>query len=854
MPPLSADLIATLSSLFQNLSLLLSLALIYTVARPRLQRVSRQRSAIVTGIIFGVFAIAATFAPVLLDSGARFDGRSIPIAISGAFGGPVSAVVSVVVFLFFRVWAGSSGLLSPSTPIVPISTGLVAFVSIWFYIRAGNREQNYTPRQLALLGLYIALQSLIVNIILTPAATGATLTGIAIPLLIGYPLATALIGTLLVNEARRTKLSQDLSESEQRFRQMAESINQVFWLCDADTMKLIYLSPAFDKIWGVSRQAFIGTIGIPGVHPDDWERIASQGQTLHAGPLEIEYRAVHPDGGEHWISARAYPVIDADGHVRRIAGTAEDITARKQAEIALRASQHFVEHITGAVPDLLYVYDLRLDDRVFENRSLGEYLGYTPEQVAALKPQLMARLLHPDDSAALSGQEYRERQKRLADGEIIETTYRLKHASGDWRWLYSRDVPFQRADDGSVTQLIGIARDVTERKATEAALRQSQNFTERITNTVRDRIYVYDLVEKRSVYSNRGLDSILGYTPEQLAAFGSPVTALMHPEDQLSQAQYAERLAQLADGETLEYEYRMRHASGEWRWLFGHDTPFERGADGRVRQVLGLTRDITERKHNEERLRLYAEALERNNEELQMFAYTASHDLQEPLRKIQAFGDRLQLINGALLTDQGKDYLQRMMNASNRMQALIQDLLTYSRVTRLNQPFSLVEMNAVATAVCSDLEIAIAQADARIDIGPLHRVEADPTHMRQLLQNLIGNALKFRAPDRPLIVRVSARLIDQQGDGAEADTPLYELTVADNGIGFEEKYAERIFGIFQRLHGRNQYEGTGIGLAICRKIAERHHGTIHGVGDPGQGAAFVVTIPVRQPIEEEVTP
>jgi PAS domain S-box-containing protein len=394
---------------------------------------------------------------------------------------------------------------------------------------------------------------------------------------------------------------------------------------------------------------------------------------------------------------------------------------------------------------------------------------------------------------------------------------------------------------------------VTERKSTEEALRQSQNFIERITNTVRDRIYVYDLDEKRSVYSNRDIGEMLGYTPEQVEAFGSLIKALMHPEDQVNQLVYAQKLKQLYDGEMLEFEYRMRDANGEWRWLYGHDTPFERDAEGNVVEVLGIVRDITDRKHSEEKLRRYAEALERNNEELQMFAYTASHDLQEPLRKIQAFGDRLQIINEHELTDQGKDYLHRMMNAASRMQSLIQDLLAYSRITRINEPFSPVDMNAVAAAVCSDLEVLIAQTEAEVELGPLYSVEADATQMRQLLQNLIGNAIKFRSPDRLPVVRISSRLIDARDDGTEGDTPLYELTVADNGIGFEEKYAERIFGMFQRLHGRNEYEGTGIGLAICRKIVERHHGTIQAIGNAGQGAAFVVTIPVRQPIQEEVT-
>jgi light-regulated signal transduction histidine kinase (bacteriophytochrome) len=238
--------------------------------------------------------------------------------------------------------------------------------------------------------------------------------------------------------------------------------------------------------------------------------------------------------------------------------------------------------------------------------------------------------------------------------------------------------------------------------------------------------------------------------------------------------------------------------------------------------------------------------LQTSNRELQDFASVASHDLQEPLRKIQAFGDRLALRAAPALGAEGLDYLHRMQNAAGRMQSLISDLLTFSRVATKGHAFIPTDLNQIVGEVMNDLEAALEKNAGRIEIGELPTIDADPMQMRQLLQNLIGNALKFRKPDVQSVVRVSGRLIEEKVEGASPIVRL-ELSVADNGIGFDEKYLDRIFNVFQRLHGRNSYEGTGIGLAVCRKIAERHGGTITAISKPGVGSTFVVTLPVHHP-------
>ncbi|PYS99348.1 MAG: histidine kinase [Acidobacteria bacterium] len=245
--------------------------------------------------------------------------------------------------------------------------------------------------------------------------------------------------------------------------------------------------------------------------------------------------------------------------------------------------------------------------------------------------------------------------------------------------------------------------------------------------------------------------------------------------------------------------------------------------------------------------------LERSNRELQDFAFVASHDLQEPLRKIQAFGDRLRTVQAPKFDDQGRDYLDRMHSAAGRMHKLINDLLTFSRVTTKAQPFETIDLNMIARDVLSDLETTIEQSGGTVEVGDLPSIDADAMQMRQLFQNLIVNALKFRKPESPPVVKVEAELVNKNASGIEgsASNTFARITVADNGIGFDEKYLDRIFTPFQRLHGRNEYEGTGIGLAVCRKIVERHGGSLTAQSSAGNGATFIATMPVAQNKEKK---
>lgn len=346
------------------------------------------------------------------------------------------------------------------------------------------------------------------------------------------------------------------------------------------------------------------------------------------------------------------------------------------------------------------------------------------------------------------------------------------------------------------------------------------------------------------VFINPAGAKMLGYRSEDLQ--GKPFHQTVHyhrKEGGKYPAEDCPILSTLRSEEIHHGDDTMWRADGSCFPVAFTSTPVRR--EGETVRMVVVLEDVTERKEREQKLRTTMRELERSNEELERFAYVASHDLQEPLRKVRVFAERVQHISGDDLEERTTDYLHRMGNAAARMQELINDLLTFSRVATRGQPFQEADMSRVAHNVVTDLQLRIEEMDAEVEVvDPLPTIEADPTQMRQILQNLIANALKFHREGVPPRIRISGEVGE-----AEDGTQVARIRVADNGIGMDEKYLDRIFTIFQRLHPRDEYGGTGLGLALCKKIVERHNGYITAHSTPGQGSTFIVTLPLEQ--EEE---
>lgn len=384
--------------------------------------------------------------------------------------------------------------------------------------------------------------------------------------------------------------------------------------------------------------------------------------------------------------------------------------------------------------------------------------------------------------------------------------------------------------------------DITEQKRALQALQVSENKINAILTNAVDGIITIDRNGILEIV-NPAAARIFGYEPGEL--LGRKVDILMPEPDRSRHDGYLQNYHRTGIGKIIGIGREVTGMRKD-----GTTFPFHLSIsevelyDRKV--YTGIVHDITYLKMAEEQLRRYATELERSNRDLQDFAYVSSHDLQEPLRKIQAFGDRLKARESQQLSEQGKEYIERMLNAAARMQNLINDLLSFSRVTTQAQSVVWTDLNTILEGVLSDLEVSIERSGAKIERTPLPSLEAEPIQMRQLFQNLIANALKFRKPDTTPIIKIYAR--QHQRKAHLTSTPgdeTVEIFVEDNGIGFDEKYLDRVFNVFQRLEG-HKYEGSGIGLALCRKIAIRHGGNIIARSQPGKGSTFMVTLAVKQ--------
>ncbi|MGV1098329.1 ATP-binding protein [Thiovibrio sp. JS02] len=390
-----------------------------------------------------------------------------------------------------------------------------------------------------------------------------------------------------------------------------------------------------------------------------------------------------------------------------------------------------------------------------------------------------------------------------------------------------------------------LTREVAERKKAEAEILISEEKFRTVADFTYDWEYWLDPAGNY-LYISPSVERITGYTPADFKENPDLGMEIMHPDHIPQMKNHLVRA--MNDRKVCMMEFRIISREGKERWI-GHTCQPVFNAAGEFLGRRASNRDITGSKWTEKVLNKYAIDLAHSNKDLQDFAYMASHDLREPLVLIQAFSERLSGRYGEMIPERGLEYLKRIDTATTRMQELISGMLTYSRVTTKVRPFEEVDLKRVVLEVITDLELRVKESGARIEVGELCRIKADPLQIRQLFQNLIANALKYRRPDiAPLVTISCEHLSFSDEDGL---TEFCRFIVADNGIGFEGEDAEQIFGLFQRLHGRSQYEGTGIGLAVCKRIVERHGGVIGAESSPGLGSRFIITLPINGPVVDE---
>ena len=363
----------------------------------------------------------------------------------------------------------------------------------------------------------------------------------------------------------------------------------------------------------------------------------------------------------------------------------------------------------------------------------------------------------------------------------------------------------------------------------EDALRQSEQRFSSMLENVRDYAIIFLDLDGRIVSWNKGAERIKGYRAEEIV--GQHFSRFYPPADTASGKPEHELQVATSEGRFEDEDWRVRKDGS--RFWANVVVSALRDASGRVNGFVKITRDLTARKEAEDKIKRYAEELQRSNQELEHFAYVASHDLQEPLRTVSSFSQLLARRYQGKLHADADEFITFIVDGATRMQALINDLLAFSRIGTRGDPPAPVDWGKILQAAKENLEMAIAESGAVITNDPLPAVVADQTQLTQLFQNLFSNAIKFRRRGESPRIHVSA--VRQGG--------AWQFSVRDNGIGIAPQYFDRIFIIFQRLHGREEYSGTGIGLAICRKIVERHGGRMWVESEPGKGSTFHFTIP-----------
>jgi PAS domain S-box-containing protein len=411
-----------------------------------------------------------------------------------------------------------------------------------------------------------------------------------------------------------------------------------------------------------------------------------------------------------------------------------------------------------------------------------------------------------------------------------------------------------------------MAHDITERiraaeklkKANDElhyrnqALQETYAFNRHITDLAPNGIYVYDKAKGVNVFMNKHALELYGYNQKEMEELGHDfINKIIHPDELPALLEKVKKYDTAADDAVMELEYRVRKKDGQYRYMFTREAIFKRDQNGTPVQFIGVTVDVTDIKMAERELKEKNLALQQSNEELASFNYIASHDLQEPLRKIQTFGNFLEETEQGL-TDQGKSSLRRMQMAAARMRNLINDLLAFSRVSMIKEELAPVNLNDILKQAKSSLKTSLIEKAAQVNTCELPTVQGVSFQLQQLFENIIGNAVKYCEPGVAPVVTISTRDVPEEQAEAIGLLPGWNyqcIALQDNGIGFEQQYAEKIFELFQRLHTKSEYPGTGLGLAICKKIVQNHGGHIQALSNPGEGAVFEIYLPVENVLE-----
>ena len=569
------------------------------------------------------------------------------------------------------------------------------------------------------------------------------------------------------------------------------------------------------------------------VHPEMWSllrhRIDHPAGPGEEQPPSCELTTIGKDGSLRKVSARIKAVKDAFGNVIRIKGIIQYLAEEKAEESLREKEEHFRSYIEHS-SDLLLVVDSN-GTVVYAGPSIQSLLGYKPGEIEGTEGYW---LIHPEDRKMVMHTAEATYSHPGNSSPPVEIRYH--HKNETWRCFEVIGTVFTYLQGEHYLVING--RDITERKMTDKALRESEARFRLLAENSNDLIWYWELPSKKIIYVSPSVQHFLGYTVDEimlqnkisimdvfapasrakaaeiLMVLATEISEGKHPENYRSEIEYLHK-----DGSIICAEANVRVVYDQDGSLFGFQ---------------GISRDITDRKRAEEALEKRTDELLRSNAELEQFAYIASHDLQEPLRMITSYTELLKKRYSSGFDDDANEFMTFIVDGASRMKQLINDLLAYSRVGTKRKPPEPTDSQTILDKVLLNLGIAMKESSATVTSDFLPVIMADPVQLVQLFQNLVGNAIKFHG-EKPPRIHVSAK---QQNNE-------WVFSIHDDGIGIDSQHFDRIFMIFQRLHTRQEYSGTGIGLAVCKKIVENMGGRIWVESEPGKGTTFFFAVPQR---------
>lgn len=540
----------------------------------------------------------------------------------------------------------------------------------------------------------------------------------------------------------------------------------------------------------------------------------------------IEYRIQDKAGNWRWMMSRSISTTGVklgSGNINY--SIVQDITASKEKEQELLHYQTFQQKVNHTSPVLISIFDLEKMSSVYQSKDMVEWFRYTPDTF----PARSFDVIHPDYQQ--DAMDSIRRAAQLADGQVQTTVYPAVQGDGLIKFLLTRTAVFHRNDRGHATQVLMVHSDITDLKEIESRLDRSEETRKAILHTIPDMVIITNREgEIFDFYPNELLRDVL----RSVNFIGKKIAQLLTPENTKA---VLDAVAGVLRDNRL-HTIDLAHKGGETTYYMElRISPF---IDDKV---VIVARDIAEQKEQQDKIdhynkELFAknQELERyitSNSELEKFAYIASHDLREPLRSLTGFAQLLQKRNEGKLTRESEEFIENIINGAHRMNTLVSGLLEYSRITSAGKPFANVQIPDLIRKVKSDLKISLEENKAEVILFDLPNLYCDELQMRQLFQNLISNAIKFRSEVSP-IIKISAELEERH----------WLFRVEDNGIGLDPRYKEQVFQIFTRLHSQDKYQGSGIGLSVCKKIIERHGGRIWLESTPGRGTTIFFTVAV----------